>query len=385
MAETAAHAVFPRGEAPHRYPYRGRWQDHQDIHDLSAPAGEESAARACTTVAQQAAVPTNDFPSLHEAATHLEKHIDQIGPRAEDALGGSAGPVAIADASGVILEAPGRTSRSEGKDRGARELPADGMPLATQQQASLGLREALLRGPAQATASAQHGVGSPGGVIRQHPDPAISDPGTFLPEGATGSLQTSGAVRDAHTDLAVFYATPQRAAQAAAMPAATPAKADSGNTVFPALLHPTLGSKEQPKAQIGVPKAGPDSRAQEITPAAAGGHRTTGGGEHESIPGLVSATKPHSLPPVLVREAMSEQPSRAPEPPAARTREQAPLPSRRDESRPRLLIHRLDIQIVTQNQPEPLRKTPQPQPAAAPRDAWEGVDRHYFHRLSVSA
>ncbi len=526
VVETTVHAVFPPGEALRRVLPGDRQKDHQGIHDDSAPLAKESAALVSapgenatpdehpsqtpqdTVMVKSFSLPGLPAPTVqditrssrpveqvseipdHRGAVSLAgQQANQVAPHAEDGRAGRTDTGPIADVSSVLREAPGKGGRAEGKGRNGREMPADVIPPVPQQQAGLGVQEAVQRGPAQS------GLSVPDSAIPQRP--AVSDARSSLPEGTTRSLQPRGAVRNAHTDLAVFYvtprdstpeaatgpgahppdadkgsnmpvatprslmpqgaardprtdlkvfyatprdsapeaatepgthppdadkgsnmpaatprsplpqdfvrntrrdlrvfyATPQQAApEAAAMPA-TPTEADSGNAARPALLSTALSSQEQPKAQVILPlaEAGADNAAQQTTPAVAGASRTAAAGERESIPGRASAAKPQSVPPVLVREATPEQPSREPEPLAVRPRGQDPLSptaaaqSHRDENGPRLLIHRLDVQIVTQKQPEPPPQRAQPRPAAAPRDAWEGVDRHYLHHVSVSA
>lgn len=426
VAETTLHAFFAPRKAQRRFPPADGRQDPQEIHDHSAPAAEESAAQVGTageavtsdghrSVVPQDSVISKTFSVLSPLTPNREGTTRSSLPAVSnngssdfsgtppfskeaakrdaalrrDALGGSTAPEPIADAPSVVLQVPGRAGRAEGQDRHDQEIPDAVVPPTSWQPLSTGVPKTVQRGRAQAAGSAQPGLGSPDRAIP--PPSAVSEPRSSQPEGGPRSLHPQRAAQHTHTDLAVFYVTRGQAApEAAGGPKVTPAETHSGNTFRTALLQPAVNSVNQPKAEIVGSKAGAEIAVQAMAPAAEGRRRPGEVRELESIASPSSAAKPKSVLPVLPSEVTQELTLREPLP--ARPREQAQLPpaagmgpSQRDEGGLRLLIHRLDVQIVTQKQPELPRQIPPSQPAAVARDAWEGFDRHYLHRVSVSA
>ena len=429
VAETAMHGLFPSGEAPRLFPHADRRHDPQEIHDVSAPAAEESVAQLGatgeaatlddhrslmpqdsvvvtkafsdpspltptaqdTTRSSLPAVPDNDFPDLRGAASHPVQQANQDAPHAGNALAGSTAPESITDALSVTLQSPGRSGRVEGQDHGNQEILAVAMPPAPKQPFSLRVQETVQRGPARGAASApEPGMDSPDSAIPPHS--TDSEPCSSPPEGGPRSLQPQKVVQDTHTDLAVFYVTPRQVApEAAAMPKASLRNSNSDGSQRSTASLPTADKAERPAEMLIVqPKAAADNAQVMPSPGTDVGYKSEGSMNHGFGNEHMSAAEPGRTVPVLPSRPTPELPPR--EPLAARPQEQMQLPpaagmgsSRRDESGPRLLIHRLDVQIITQKQPEPPRQAPPSLPAVAARDAWEGVDRHYLHHIYVSA
>lgn len=398
VAEKTVHAFFPATETGHGFPVADRQGEHGQVRDAFPDATDE---RSEPVSASEERVSPDEHPGTAPRESVVLTGLSPVGPQtnhvaplAGDTRAERTGSETSADAPSVILQSPGKGDSAGGRTRGDQERPADAMPPAHPQKTGLEARDAVPRGPAHSD------VRAPDKAIPQPPE--VSALPSSLQEGAVRRLQPRGAIRDELADLAVFYVTPRESTPGPAtapgvnpsdtrngsgIPAAGPTASKSAATNARENLRVFYATPPQVGSEAGaIPRASYAEAGNSAAVLALGAEDRSLGGkavERESIAGGVSPEKPPSAIPSPSGHMAQELPPREPLP--VGPRDQAQLPLRRDESGPRLLIHRLDIQIVTQKGPEPPRLPPQTQPAAAPRVAWEGVDRHFFDRVSMSS
>lgn len=436
VLEKTAYSFIPSVKTQRQFSPANRRQDHQEIRDESVCATQEGAVHSSppaqaaisddhdgqisqnsgvkkaflvpgtlaptaqiATSPQPAAVPGNDV-AIYDDATerrrigplennvsshyrrdlHPQQKAEQDSPHPEEVVDRSAGPESIADAPPVIQLPPGEARSIEEEGRQDEMIPVVATPSAALSQPSSTSAPDSDRHEEKQGAEQnqpQSGIHSSGTEIPQHT--AASVAGSPQPEGVSRPLRRQKAANDPHMDLSVFYVTPrQPAAEASEMPKSTPRQS-------------LISNMEQPKVRTVKPEADAGKAAKAISPAVEDSRPAGEPGGHDAIADRLSATKPQGASPMPIRE-VSPPPHREPEPPAARPRGQTPMlpsagtgPPHKDEKGPRLLIHRLDVQIVTRQQPEPVCQIPQPQSAATQREAWEGVDRYYLHRIYAGA
>jgi hypothetical protein len=442
-AQEGAEHIGVSAEAAISDDHDGRISQNSGVEKAFIVPEPLSPAAQTITEPQPVTVAGNNVPSHLGSDLHPQQKAEQNSPHPEDVVGRSACPGAIVDVPPVIQPPRGeaRSIEEEGRQDGvnpvvaipsARLQPSGTSALdsdrpeekqgAEQNRPQPGRHSSDTRipfarearsieeegrqdgvNPVVAIPSARLQPSSPSaldsdrpeekqGAEQNRPQPgkhssdteiplhtAASVAGSPLPEGVSRPPRRQKAAYDPHMDLSVFYVTPrQTETEASEMPKST-------------ALQSLIGNMEQPKVRTITPEADAGKAAKTIAPAVEDSRPAGETGGHDAIADRLSATKPQGASPRPIRE-VSPPPHREPEPPAARPRGQTPMPPgagtgppHKDEKGPRLLIHRLDVQIVNQQPPEPPCQIPQPQSAATQREAWEGVDRYYLHRLFTGA